>query len=1253
MEQGTDAASIKPVSSLRSHFEGLKVNLPQPDNRGSIPASPQALKPIDRPSPLPPQRASFDLSRPTSPWAGAGGGHTNYAGPQTPVKGTESPPKYGHRRPMSMLLQSSPQLTPSVKIDSPQSPPRTFFERSSSRSPERVDNTPFGKVRELISQHSSRSSTPAPRGPSADRSDTAKTLDPAHSGTESHDEKPKAGPPPVNRADKPKIPAKPSVMSVPAGNVLNPEVRRPSFEARVSPFSTPPSSDENSPAQSPDISAPSSTKPLAPATVPAKVAQSKVPSSEANSARPKDARMFGFSSTSSVPERKDPRTLGFTAPEPRPPSHGAALPSRANTVSEKPTRDPRELSLSNGKPAQRHVSETMRHTPPPPSQIAPAQPPRTNTIRDPRLLGFSSAQPSSVEKIAEEEPHPSLPPRRNIEPPPRPSNESKNTPRPIQPPSHVATPDRSKKPPSAQQLPRAPTLPVDLHFPPPPKRTSIDERVLHQPTPTQRSQTFAGDFSRRSLANMNAEDSDEAEEPLEEPTTSRSEYPDATRTNRRPPFSKSSLWEIGTKSDSRLAEVCGQYLCTAGYVTRVFDMSSGEQIMSINHGETVKVTAVAFKPAVDLANEGTRLWLGLNTGELMEVDVATHTVMTTNSSHNRREIVRILRNRRDLWTIDDDGKLFVWKADETGVPNLKYSHISHKVPRGHTFSLAIDGKLWYASGKELRIFKPGNESSFAALTSPLSQHGNGDVTCGTYSNEDKGRAYFGHIDGRVSIYSTKDYSTIANVKASDYKINSLAFVGGQLWAAFKTGMVYVYDTSSSPWKTQKDWKAHDGPVTQLLFDPSSVWTLQQLQVVTIGHDNFVRLWDAALEDDWIEMEMQRRSSEYCKFRDVRAAVVTWNVGASTPSNLRDDFIMEAIHAYDPPEILVFGFQEVVDLEDRTVTAKSIFGFGKKKDTVKTEQHQSRVYREWRDYLSKVISRSTSRHYEYSELHLSSLIGLFQCVFVRQSERPNIRNLQAASVKLGLKGRYGNKGALVTRFILDDSSVCFINCHLAAGQTHTSHRNNDVAAILEAEALDAERDPEVRSSIYIGGGDGTQILDHEICILNGDLNYRIDAIPRDAVINMIKRNELDTLLKKDQIMLSRRRVSGFRLAQFVELPITFAPTYKYDVGTDDYDTSEKKRAPAWCDRLLYRGPGRIEQLEYRRHEVRTSDHRPVSGVFKLTVKTIDALKRTKVKEDCFEKFTEVRRWMAEKASVEYLVTVLGVAEQEAKRLIAAR
>ena len=255
-----------------------------------------------------------------------------------------------------------------------------------------------------------------------------------------------------------------------------------------------------------------------------------------------------------------------------------------------------------------------------------------------------------------------------------------------------------------------------------------------------------------------------------------------------------------------------------------------------------------------------------------------------------------------------------------------------------------------------------------------------------------------------------------------------------------------------------------------------------------------------------------------------------------------------------------------------------------------------------------------------------------------------------NVKCGMKGHYGNKGALVTRFVLDDTSLCFINCHLAAGQSQTSSRNNDVANILEAENFPAERDSDSRMSLYVGGGDGTQILDHEICILNGDLNYRIDAIPRDTVVNMIKRNELAKLLERDQLLVSRRRVAGFRLLSFNELPLTFAPTYKYDVGTDNYDSSDKKRAPAWCDRILYRGSGRVKQVEYQRHEVRVSDHRPVSGLFKMRVKTVDPKKRAKAKEECYERFGALKKAFYEKISQQYLINELGVSKKEAKKLI---
>lgn len=168
------------------------------------------------------------------------------------------------------------------------------------------------------------------------------------------------------------------------------------------------------------------------------------------------------------------------------------------------------------------------------------------------------------------------------------------------------------------------------------------------------------------------------------------------------------------------------------------------------------------------------------------------------------------------------------------------------------------------------------------------------------------------------------------------------------------------------------------------------------------------------------------------------------------------------------------------------------------------------------------------------------------------------------------------------------------------------RNQDITAILESNILPVERDPTSRIDTFVGGGDGSMVLDHEVCIVNGDMNYRIDTMSRDAVVNSVKTGNLEKLLERDQLLVSKRKNPGFRLRYFNELPITFAPTYKYDVGSDTYDSSEKKRAPAWCDRILYRDghhTKRIQQYDYRRHDVRVSDHRPVTASFDMIVKSV--------------------------------------------------
>ena len=289
---------------------------------------------------------------------------------------------------------------------------------------------------------------------------------------------------------------------------------------------------------------------------------------------------------------------------------------------------------------------------------------------------------------------------------------------------------------------------------------------------------------------------------------------------------------------------------------------------------------------------------------------------------------------------------------------------------------------------------------------------------------------------------------------------------------------------------------------------------------------------------------------------------------------------------------------------------------------------SRQYRDWRDFLTRCIEDAMPSDEPYYILQIANMVGLFSCVFAKTSLRTRIRHVHVAEVKRGMGGLHGNKvsrifrkdvlakltsskGALILRFVIDDSSVCLVNCHLAAGQTQTVHRNNDIAAILECTELPAESDSVARLNTFVGGGDGSMVLDHDICILNGDLNYRIDTMSRDVVLRAVAAGNLAKLLERDQLLVSRRKNPGFRLRAFQEKPITFAPTYKHDVGSDRYDTSEKRRSPAWCDRILYRGAGKIQQLGYQSHDFRLSDHRPVSATFKLRIKSVSPEKRQRV------------------------------------------
>ena len=71
---------------------------------------------------------------------------------------------------------------------------------------------------------------------------------------------------------------------------------------------------------------------------------------------------------------------------------------------------------------------------------------------------------------------------------------------------------------------------------------------------------------------------------------------------------------------------------------------------------------------------------------------------------------------------------------------------------------------------------------------------------------------------------------------------------------------------------------------------------------------------------------------------------------------------------------------------------------------------------------------------------------------------------------------------------------------------------------------------------------------------GDLNYRVQT-SHEMTFEVIKAHadnfQIQTLLKHDQLLNEMKRNNVFW--DFIEMPIDFKPTYKYDPGTNDWDS----------------------------------------------------------------------------------------------------
>jgi len=281
------------------------------------------------------------------------------------------------------------------------------------------------------------------------------------------------------------------------------------------------------------------------------------------------------------------------------------------------------------------------------------------------------------------------------------------------------------------------------------------------------------------------------------------------------------------------------------------------------------------------------------------------------------------------------------------------------------------------------------------------------------------------------------------------------------------------------------------------------------------------------------------------------------------------------------DIFALGFEEMVELNAGNIVNTSL-----------TNQ------KDWEEELLKTIQSETKD--EYSLLASEQLVGVCLFVFIRKPLYPHVRDISISTRKTGLGGTTGNKGGVAVSLLLRNTSICFVCSHLAAGQSQVSERNSDYSDI----------------SNNLTFAKGRKLFNHDYVFWCGDFNYRID-LPNNTAKQLIIEQNWNELKAYDQLIKEKAQGNVFK--GFKEGEIEFAPTYKYDLFSDVYDTSEKCRCPAWTDRVVYwkNNPecqdstlleissSKVDDkiISYTRAELNTSDHRPVMALLDVHLKSV--------------------------------------------------
>jgi hypothetical protein len=196
--------------------------------------------------------------------------------------------------------------------------------------------------------------------------------------------------------------------------------------------------------------------------------------------------------------------------------------------------------------------------------------------------------------------------------------------------------------------------------------------------------------------------------------------------------------------------------------------------------------------------------------------------------------------------------------------------------------------------------------------------------------------------------------------------------------------------------------------------------------------------------------LQSNDLSYHHYHSYNIFVGSWNVNAKIEevSNLSKYLNIDS-YIGDPPDILVLGFQEIIELSATNTLVASASSGATTPSNISAER-----INKWQENISESLRNGSAMRGDpspsssYQLVESLSMVGIWCVIYAKKLMLPLIKNIQAKAIPRGAGGLLGNKGGVCISLMIHDTSCCFVCAHLTANREEVLRRNEDFHSILK-------------------------------------------------------------------------------------------------------------------------------------------------------------------------------------------------------------